>query len=169
MAAPVWATDLTDIYVGGAITNWTVVQSSGPAGLNQETDFFIEEPDCLSKNAWAGALKGAIFDNGSAIAVPTDGAVVVWGFYGATGSLEDKATGGFQIIAGDSVTVFYNYYLAGTDTLTFNSWVPYVVFPHDSVPVYNSLEMMSVMALASKSRSVRPYFARRAGDLHGNL
>ncbi len=131
MAAPVWATDLTDLWVGGAITNWTA-WGGGPAALNQETDFFIEEPDCCSKNAWAGDLRGMNYDDGGPFTVDSDGAIIIWGFFGVANSLETKANGGFRVTAGSSVTDFSHYYMAGGDELLFSTWVPYALYPHDS-------------------------------------
>lgn len=76
MAAANYATGLTDIYVGGAGSFSAL--GGGAAGLNTETDYFIQGTDCKSKNAWNNAIKGLIHDNGSSFTVPTTGGIILW-------------------------------------------------------------------------------------------
>lgn len=138
MAAPAWATNLTDIYVGGA-GNFTAL-GGGQAGLNIETDYFIQGTDCQSKNAWAAAIKGMIHDHGAAFTVPTTGAIIAWLYYAAVGSLEVKdpggspSNGGMMLVEGSGSGNRNRYNVGGKDTLTFDSWVPYVVDPNTATP-----------------------------------
>jgi hypothetical protein len=129
-----WATDLTDIYVGGAGT-FTAL-GGGAAGLNTETDYFIQGTDCKSKNAWTNAIKGLIHDNGSSFTVPSNGAIIAWLYYAAVNALEvinpggSPNNGGLMMIEGSSASDYNRYNIGGSDTLTFDSWVPYVVDPN---------------------------------------
>ncbi len=132
MAAPAWATDLTTIDLDPTATTSYAALGGGPAGLNAETDFYIQgggTPSCASKNAFATAIKGLMNDtDGIPWTVPTDGILLCWAIYTAPASLDTKAGGGFRIVAGSSSANFYSYFCGGSDTLTFESWVPKKAF-----------------------------------------
>ena len=130
MATPAWATDLTDFYIDGASTVTAI--GTGAAALgNPETDFFIQGSSCISKGAWTNATKGFIIDAlGANFTVPTDGCVIVFAKYDAAGSLDLKSNGGLQVIIGSAVGAYYHYYVGGSDTLAFNSWIPYAIDPN---------------------------------------
>ena len=134
MAAAAFATNLTDLYTTGN-GNFDAL-GGGAAGLNTETDFFIQGTDCKSKNAWNNAIKGLIHDNGTGFTVPTTGGIIVWGYYSAVGSLEVKdpggtpSNGGVMVVEGSDSGDYNRYNVAGSDTITFDSWVPYVVDPN---------------------------------------
>jgi hypothetical protein len=136
MAAPAWATDLTDIYLDGAAT--VTALGGGAAGLsNPEPDYYVQgggTPTSISKQAWTNAIKGFIVDSGGTITIPTDGVIVAWGFYSAVASLAAKSAGGLRIIVGSATTAYWAYYVGGSDTLIFESWVPYVVDPNTATP-----------------------------------
>ena len=138
MALPLWATNLTDIYVGGAGTFTKL--GSGAAGLNTESDYFIQGTDCQSKNAWTNAIKGMMHDNGTGFTVPTTGAIIQWLYYAAVNALEvqepggSPSNGGLMFAEGSAITAYNRYNVAGSDTLTFDSWVPYVVDPNTATP-----------------------------------
>jgi hypothetical protein len=54
MAAPSYTTDLTNIFQddpGTSQANWTAIGTGG-AGLNTETDYYIQGSNCISKNGW---------------------------------------------------------------------------------------------------------------------
>jgi len=136
MAAPAWATDLTDIIVDPtSTTGWTAL-GGGASGLPTagETDYYVQGSTCMSKGAWTNALKGMIYANGGGtpanFTVPTSGVVLAWGYYSAPASLSNKAGGGLRIVIGSGTGAYYHYYVGGSDTLTFESWVPYVVDPN---------------------------------------
>lgn len=130
MVAPVYATDLTDFYLEGASTV-TALGGGGAALGNPETDFFIQGSSCLSKGAWTNAIKGFIVDAlATTFTVPTDGAIIGFSKYDAVGSLATQSAGGLRIIAGSGNGDYYHYYVGGSDTLAFNSWVPYVIDPN---------------------------------------
>lgn len=130
MTAPAYATNLTTFWLQGATTVTAI--GTGGAGLgNPETDFFIQDTECISKSAWTNATKGFIIDAlGTTFTVPTDGAIIFFAKYDAQGSLDTQANGGFQAIWGSSSSAYYHAYIGGKDTLAFNSWLPYVIDPN---------------------------------------
>jgi len=122
MAAPVYSTDLNDIYAGaGSTTNWTAL-GGGASGLNAETDYFIQGTGCTSKNAWASALKGMIYNNGSGVTIPTDGAVLFWIVHATMNSTNTFANGGVRVLVGSSTSAYKRYYVDGSDTNVFGGW-----------------------------------------------
>lgn len=134
MTAPAWATNLSDFWLEGATT--VSAFGGGASGINNpETDFFIQGTDCISKNAWTNALKGFMVDAlGTTFTVPTDGAVIAWGYYAAVGSLDSKANGGLEVNIGDGSGTYDEFYVGGKDTLAFDSWVPYAIDPNTATP-----------------------------------
>ena len=67
MAAPTYSTDITVINAvetAGGTTNWTAL-GGGSAGLNSETDYFIQGDGCLSKNGVTASTKGMIYSAGA--------------------------------------------------------------------------------------------------------
>ncbi len=139
MAVPDWATNLADIYLEGA-GNFSALGTGG-AGLQIETDYFIQGTNCHSKDAWTNAIKGLITDDGvGSITVPTNGAIVAWLYYSASNALEvqnpggSPNNGGLMFCEGSSDANYNRYNVGGSDTLAFNSWVPYVVDPNTATP-----------------------------------
>ena len=128
MTAPAYATDLTDIFLDSGGTMTRVGGAPGTV-TNPETDFYIQGNSCASLSAWNTATKGLIYTVGSNIygSIPTDGVLVVWGYYSAAASLAAMSAGGFQIVEGSGTGAYRQYYVAGNDTLIFDSWIPYVV------------------------------------------
>src|SRR5210317_227647 len=134
MAAPAYATNLTTFWLESATTVTAI--GTGGAGLgNPETDFFIQGSGCISKSAWTNAVKGFIIDAlGTTFTVPTDGCVIAFIKYDAAGSLDTKAGGGLRMIIGSSSSAYVEFYIGGSDTLEFDSWVPYVIDPNTATP-----------------------------------
>jgi hypothetical protein len=134
MAAPSYTTDLTEYWLEGATTVTSI--GSGQAALgNPETDYFIQGTDCLSKGAFVNATKGFIADAlGTTFTVPTDGCVVAFMKYDAAGSLATQANGGLRIIIGSAVGAYDEFYVAGKDTIEFDSWFPYAIDPNTATP-----------------------------------
>lgn len=125
-----YATNLNDFWLEGSTTVTAI--GTGGAGLgNPETDFFVQSNGCISKAAWTNATKGFIIDAlGTTFTVPTDGAVIAFAKYDAAGSLAAKASGGLQMIIGSGSGAYDHYYIGGSDTLAFDSWLPYVIDPN---------------------------------------
>lgn len=125
---------MTDLYAGpGSLTNWSAL-GGGPAGLNAETDYFIQGTGMTSKNAFASARRGMIFDSLSdrAAAIGTNGAVLIWTTHTTPNSLDTIANGGITLLVGSSSSVFKHWYVAGSDTITFLQWVLAAVNPSEA-------------------------------------
>lgn len=123
MTAATYATNLADIFTNGTTTGWTAL-GGGPAGLNQETDYFIQGTSCLSKNAFASATRGMIFDNGSdAGGSGTDGAYIAWITHLTPNSLDTKSGAGVQFLIGSGTGDYLQHYIGGSDTIAFGGWI----------------------------------------------
>lgn len=138
MAVPDWATNMSDLYIGGT-GNFTKLGAGG-AGLQVETDYYIIDSDCHSKDAFTNSIKGLAHDNGTGFTVPTSGAIIQFLYFSAVNALEvvepggSPSNGGLMFVEGSGVGDYNRYNIAGSDTLLFNSWVPYVVDPNTATP-----------------------------------
>lgn len=132
MAAPVYATDLTDILLEfSSTTGWTAL-GGGAAGLNApETDYFLQGNNCISKNAFASANKGMIYSAGSQTITSGD-AVFMWLTHHTPGSLDVEAgtPGGIQMVIGDAASAYKQWDVAGKDTVDYGApWICAVIDP----------------------------------------
>lgn len=123
MTAASYTTNLSDIFLDGSTTGWTSIGTGG-AGLNQETDFYIQGSSCLSKNAWAGAEKGMIYASGADQGGSgTDGAYIMWITHLTPNSLAAIASGGIKFLIGSGTGAYREFYVGGNDTLEFGGWI----------------------------------------------
>lgn len=134
MAAPSYATNLADITLAAATTNFTAVGGGG--AITAETDFSIQDTTCVSKATaatWdtAGTARGGVLYNaGTGLTIPTDGAVLTWIYWWGPGVLATKANGGAEINFGNSTTAYYGQYVSGSDDWQFGGWRAYPVDPN---------------------------------------
>lgn len=134
MAAPVYATNLTDITTAQATTNFTAVGGGG--AITAETDYYIQDGICVSKATaatWdsAGTARGGVlFNAGTGLTIPTDGAVLTWMYWWGPGVLATKAAGGAEVNFGNSTTAYYGQYVSGSDDWAFGGWRCYPVDPN---------------------------------------
>jgi len=127
MAAPTYATDLTDIWLFGT-SNWTAL-GGGASGLNDEGDYWIENGACISKNAWASATKGMIYDGGTQT-ISGDNALFIWITHLTSNSLDNESAGGLQVLIGDNTSAYKHWYIGGKDTLLYDTrWLCACVDP----------------------------------------
>ena len=134
MAVSTYTTNLTDLYAGaGSTTNWSAL-GGGAAGLNAETDYFIQGTGMTSKNAFASARKGMIFNSGSdrASTIGTDGAVLMWTTHATPNSLDTIANGGITLLVGSSTSDYKHWYVGGSDTIEFMGWIIAAVNPSET-------------------------------------
>lgn len=134
MAISTYTTNLTDVYAGaGSTTNWTAL-GGGASGLNAETDYFIQGTGMTSKNAFASARKGMIYDSGSdrASTIGTDGAVLIWTTHATPNSVDTIANGGITLIVGSSTSDYKHWYVGGGDTIEFMGWILAAVNPSET-------------------------------------
>ncbi len=131
MAAPVYATDLVDIFTDGTTTGWTAL-GGGASGLAQETDYFVQGTSCLSKSAWTATAtpKGMIYDNASGVTVTAGDAVWIWITHLTPNSLDTLANGGLRVLIGSGTGAYYHYYIGGNNTIRYDErWLCVPVDP----------------------------------------
>lgn len=134
MAAPSYATNLADITLAATTTGFTAVGGGG--AITAETDFSIQDTTCVSKATsatWdtAGTPRGGVLYNaGSGLTIPTDGAVLTWIYWWGPGVLATKASGGAELNFGNSTTAYYGQYVTGSDDWQFGGWRCYPVDPN---------------------------------------
>jgi len=135
MAVASYSTRLITITESEATTGFTAIGGGG--GITAETDFFIQNANCVSKATaatWdtaggANARGGVIYNNGAGVTIPTDGAVLTWIYWWGPNALATKASGGAEIIYGNLSTAYYAQYVSGSDDWQFGGWRCYPVDP----------------------------------------
>ncbi len=124
MAAPVYATDLTDINLAESTTGWSALGGGG-AGLSVEPDFFIQGSNCIAKQI-KNELKGHHYNNGST-AQGADDHVYTWIYVSTPGTTDLLADGGLRVTIGTSDTARKEYYVAGNNPYFRGGWVCYPI------------------------------------------
>lgn len=143
MAISTYTTALTDIYVGaGSTTNWSAL-GGGAAGLNAETDYFIQGTGMTSKNAFASNKRGMILDDSAgqgdmASTIGTDGAVLIWTTHTTPNSLDTLVNGGIDLLVGSGDTDTKHFYVGGSDTIEFLGWIIAAVNPSEPISEANT-------------------------------
>lgn len=132
MAAPVYSTDLTDITLSISTTNWTAL-GGGSAGLNTETDYFIEGSQCVSKNGFTASTKGMIF-NAGATTITAGDAVIIWVKQNNRNLMDTVTNGGTQICIGSGTGDYDQFYVDGSEVQGSDlaGWFLYAVDPTES-------------------------------------
>jgi hypothetical protein len=123
MAAPAYATDLTDIATDFD-TNWNLV-SEGGGGSNSLTspdvDDFIQGTEHVSRNPFSSSIRGVAYDRAT-ITVAADDAVFHWWKADVAAVLDTLANGGIHLLQGTSLTVYKKFYVAGSNTYALGGW-----------------------------------------------
>ena len=123
MAVPVYATELTDITTDSDA--FTTVAGGGALTTN-ETDFYIQGSNCLSKATQASwdnnTYGGALHDDGANRTIPTNGAVFAWIYWWGPNVLATEANGGFALAIGNLTTAYKTFEVRGSDNWEFGGW-----------------------------------------------
>ena len=123
MAAPAYATDLTDITTSFT-TNWNLI-SEGGGGANTltapETDDFIQGTSSASRSPFSTSIRGIAY-NRATITVASGDAVFFWWKADASQAIDTQAGGGVRLVMGSSLTAYRQYYVAGSDTYQLGGW-----------------------------------------------
>jgi hypothetical protein len=130
MATAVYATDLSLIDDAQAVGSYTAT-GGGASALNDETDYFINDTQCISKNGFTATQKGILHDDVSAPTIAAGDAVFIWGRQANRNILDTVASSGGAVIMGTSNTTFAGFNVDGSDVPGSNllSWVTYAVDP----------------------------------------
>jgi len=140
MTVSTYTTNMTDLFVGaGDKANATAI-GGGAAGLNDETDYFIQGTGMISKNAFASAKKGFIYDciSDRASLIGTDGAFLMWTTHATPNSLDLMANGGIDMIIGSATSAYKHWYVGGSDTIEFMGWILAAVNPSETTDEANT-------------------------------
>lgn len=132
MTAPAYATDLTLIDDADAVGNYTAL-GGGASGLADETDYWIETPQCVSKAGFTAATKGMILNTGTRTVAAGD-AVFVWLKQNNRNLMDSQSAGGAQVLIGDGTADYDQYYVDGSDSegSDLAGWRTYAVDPTQS-------------------------------------
>lgn len=138
MAAPSYTTDLALIHAcDAASASWTEPTGFlGGAITLPETDYFIQNTGCLSKNCGTTTPVGvgAIYNAGSGLTIPSPGAVMIWLYFGAPNTLAvqypgGSNNGGLQVFIGSATSAFKQWFVRGSDTYPYGGWICIPVDP----------------------------------------
>lgn len=129
MATAVYASDLTLIDDAEAVANYTAL-GGGASGLSDETDYFIENTQCVSKAGFTATTKGFILNTGTRTVAAGD-AIFAWGKQNNRNLMDTVANGGMQLLVGDSTTAYDQFFVDGSDSAgsALAGWRNYAVDP----------------------------------------
>ena len=129
MAVPVYANDLTTIAVGALATEtWDESSDAGwddAGSMVDDSNLYYQGDSCVSAQFTKDGVGTIINSYGSAITVPTDGAILMWHMWAAPPALATKALGGVRVLVGDGYGSFESWIVAGSDfppEFIWNSW-----------------------------------------------
>jgi hypothetical protein len=130
MAIATYSTDLTDYDQADAVANYSAL-GGGASGLADETDYFIETPQCISKAGFTATTKGFMLDDGGSRTVAAGDAIFVWCKQNNRNLMDTVANGGMQLIVGNTTTAYDHFYVDGnnSDGSDLAGWRSYAVDP----------------------------------------
>jgi hypothetical protein len=138
MATAVYATDLALIDDAQAVGSYAAT-GGGAGGLADETDYFINDIQCISKAGFTATQKGVIHDDVAAPTITAGDAVFIWGRQANRNIMDIVANQGGAVIMGTSNAIFQGFNVDGSDVegSELLSWVNYAVDPTQT-PSYAS-------------------------------
>ena len=130
MATAVYGTDLSAIDDAQAVASYAAT-GGGASALADETDYFINGTQCVSKAGFTATQKGIIHDDVSAPSIAAGDAVFIWGRQANRNILDTIANSGGAVIMGTSNANFAGFNVDGSNApgSELLSWVSYAVDP----------------------------------------
>ena len=130
MAVPTYGTDLALIDDAQAVGSYSAT-GGGAAALNDETDYFINNTQCISKNGFTATTKGIIHDDVAAPTITAGDCVFIWARQANRNILDTIANSGGAVIMGTSNANYDFWNVDGSNTEGSNllSWITYAVDP----------------------------------------
>ena len=129
MALPIYTNDLTTIATGALATEtWDESSDAGwddAGAMVDDINLYYQGDSCVSAQFTKDGVGTIINSYGSAITVPTDGAILMWHMWAAPPALATKALGGVRVLVGSSFGDFEAWTVAGSDfppEFIWNSW-----------------------------------------------
>lgn len=120
MSAASYTTDLVDVSLAESATNWAESTDAnwddgGTATLDADYPF-IQGSGSISQAMTKATICSLLFNNGSGITLPTDGAFLVWQIWTGPGSTFDTlANGGLRVMVGSALNAFNSWDVGGND------------------------------------------------------
>ena len=137
--AGTYSTNLTTFLEGLSSETWS--EPANNTGYNDmraattegDTDDFIQGAECTSGQPGPanGAGVSALLGVGTALTVPTDGAILTWIKYDASVGL--NANNGVRMCIGTGTSNFYAYYHFGQENYTYGGWKNLAQSNHDQL------------------------------------
>lgn len=137
--AGTYSTNLTTFLEGLSSETWnepannTNYNDMRAATTEGDTDDFIQGAQCTSGQPGPanGAGVSCLLGVGTAITVPTDGAILTWIKYDASVGLNDN--NGVRLCIGTGTSNFYAYYHFGKENYTYGGWRNLAQCNHDQL------------------------------------
>lgn len=131
MAAAVYTTDLSTVNILDSLTPAVAEPTGSTAGttIAVETDHYVVGTSCIAKVVNATGVTGLGFQNATAVTVPADGAVYMWTTYLAANAIGTQASGGMQLLVGNTLANYKRFYIYGSDTEPYGGWQVNAVNP----------------------------------------
>ncbi len=92
-----------------------------------------------------------LYNMGAGQTIPSGSAVFMWLYFWAPNALAIEANGGLQLLIGSATTAFRQWYLKGSDTLTYGGWLCAAVDPE-----------VAASATTGSPTTTRQYFGAQA-------
>lgn len=129
MATAVYGTDLALIDDAEAVANYSAL-GGGAAGLSGETDYFIENTQCVSKAGFTASTRGFILNTGTRTVAAGD-AVFVWSKQNNRNLVDTIANGGIRVVIGNDASNYDHFYVDGSDSSgsALAGWRTYAIDP----------------------------------------
>ena len=125
MAAGVYNTDLKDINLCETTTDFSAL-GGGASGLGAGVDFAIQGTNAVDKLV-SNALKGMVYDTGSAITLGAGEHILIWMICSTPGITSAQSAGGLRITVGTGTNAYREWYVNGNDTLPAGGMQNYAI------------------------------------------
>ena len=138
MTAPSYTEDLTDLNLADSTTGWaesTVTSWKDGGAATTDTDYpYIQGTVAITQQATKSTYASLLYNNGSGITIPTDGAILVWQVFSSPTAIQNQAGGGMMGLVGSSLANFKVYYWGGSDygRNPYGGWANFAVNPSQS-------------------------------------
>jgi len=137
MAVAIYTTDLTTLAIGDEVNDPGTWDESSDASWDDggtmvdDQNLYYINTECVSAQFTKTGQGTILYDHGSAITVPTDGAILLHHLWAAPPALSTYAAGGVCFFVGDSFGNLKIYYVSGSDKAPApeGGWATYAVDP----------------------------------------
>lgn len=133
MAAASYTTDLNTLHIlDDSASPFSVGEPTGSTAgttIATETDHYVVGTASVSKIFNATGIGGLGFLAGSAVTIPTDGAVYMWTNFLAPNAIDIKSNGGMQLLVGNTLANYKRFYVYGDDIVPYGGWQVNAVNP----------------------------------------